>query len=225
MQVFNLSEQHSLICEYLKEIRHIDIQKDRLRFRRNIERIGEVMAIEVSKTLQYAQEQVTTCLGVAQVMVPQDQVVLATILRAGLPLHQGFLNMFDGAENAFVSAYRKVTQGKNGEPGMEIVSKYLTSPKLEGKTLMIIDPMLATGKSMEIAYNALLHYGTPAKVHLCCTISSPQAIDYLQTAIPGDVTLWCAAVDEGLNKDNYIVPGIGDAGDLCFGAKLEAPLF
>ena len=220
MKVINLSEQPSLLNQYLKEMRSVDIQKDSMRFRRNIERIGEIMAIEISKKLTYAVEHVQTPLAVAQVEVPQDKVVLGTILRAGLPLHQGFLNMFDHAENAFVSAYRKEEADENGEVKLEIVSEYLAAPSLEGKTLMLVDPMLATGMSMEIAYKALLSHGQPSSTHLVCAFATPQAIEYLQATMPEDCTLWCAVIDPILNPHKYIVPGLGDAGDLCFGGKL-----
>ena len=220
MKVINLSEQPSLLNQYLKEMRSVDIQKDSMRFRRNIERIGEIMAIEISKQLTYAVEQVQTPLAVADVEVPQDKVVLGTILRAGLPLHQGFLNMYDHAENAFVSAYRKEEVDENGNVQLEIVSEYLAAPSLENKTLMLVDPMLATGMSMEIAYKALLSHGQPSSTHLVCAFATPQAIEYLQTTMPEDCTLWCAVIDPVLNSHKYIVPGLGDAGDLCFGGKL-----
>jgi len=216
MKVINLSEQNSLLTQYLKEIRSVDVQKDSLRFRRNIERIGEVMALEVSRSLDYVVEDVQTPLGIAKVNVIQDKVVVASVMRAGLPLHYGFLNMFDHAENAFLSAYRRI--GANGE--LEIVSEYLAAPDLNGKTLLLVDPMLATGMSMEIAYKALLSHGQPAHTHLCCTIGTPQAIEHLQKTLPDNITLWCAAVDPVLNEKKYIVPGLGDAGDLCFGGKL-----
>lgn len=216
MKVINLSESNSLLNQYMKEIRSVAIQGDNLRFRRNIERIGEVMALEVSRTLEYAAEDVKTPLGIAKVPVIQDKIVLATVMRAGLPLHMGFLNMFDHAENAFLSAYRRV----NEKSELEIVSEYLAAPRLDGKTLLLVDPMLATGMSMEIAYKALLTHGEPKTTHLCCTIGTPQAIEYLQKALPEDITLWCAAIDPILNENKYIVPGLGDAGDLCFGEKL-----
>lgn len=222
MKVINLSEQNSLLNQYLKEIRNVDIQKDSMRFRHNIERIGQVMAIEVSRSLAYAPEQVTTPLGVAEVNTIQDQVVLGTILRAGLPLHQGFLEMFDHAENAFLSAYRRVGRTIEGEPQLEIVAEYMAAPSIEGKTLILVDPMLATGMSMEVGYRALLAHGKPAHVHLCCTIGTEQAIRYLQETLGEEenITLWCAAVDPVLNEKKYIVPGLGDAGDLCYGEKL-----
>lgn len=216
MKVINLSDRPSVLNQYLKEIRSVEIQGDPLRFRRNIERIGEIMAMEVSRELQYHDEDVTTPLGIATIPTIQDKVVLGTIFRAGLPMHQGFLNMFDRAENAFLSAYRKMNE--KGE--IEIVAEYLAAPELQGKTLILVDPMLATGMSMEIGYKALLSHGQPAHTHLCCTIGTPQAVDYLQKNLPENVTLWCAAIDDGLNEKKYIVPGLGDAGDLCFGTKL-----
>lgn len=220
MRVINLSEKPSLLNQYLKELRNVDVQKDSMRFRRNIERIGEIMAVEISKDLTYAVEQVQTPLAVADMLVPQDQVVLGTLLRAGLPMHQGFLNMFDKAENAFISAYRKETVGRRGETEIEIVSEYLAAPNIEGKTLILVDPMLATGLSMEVAYKALLSHGTPKHVHVACLFGTPQAINYLSDNMPENTTLWCAVVDPVLNEKKYIVPGLGDAGDLCFGPKL-----
>ena len=220
MKVINLSEQPSLLNQYLKELRSVNIQKDSMRFRRNIERIGEIMAMEISRQLTYTIEEVQTPLAVARIQVPQDQVVLGTLLRAGLPMHQGFLNMFDHAENAFISAYRKETVGRRGEMQIEIVSEYLAAPNIEGKTLILVDPMLATGLSMEVAYKALLSHGTPKNVHVACLFGTPQAITYLSENMPDNVTLWCAVVDPMLNEKKYIVPGLGDAGDLCFGEKL-----
>lgn len=220
MKVINLSEQPSLLNQYLKELRSIDLQKDSMRFRRNIERIGEIMAVEISKTLTYATQPVQTPLAIAEVELPQDQIVLGTILRAGLPLHQGFLNMYDNAENAFLSAYRRVITGRNGKEELEIVSEYLAAPSIEGKTLILVDPMLATGLSMEVAYKALLSHGTPKHLHLACVFGTPHAIKYLEENMPEDTTLWCAVIDPMLNEKKYIVPGLGDAGDLCFGGKL-----
>lgn len=220
MKVINLAEKPSLLNQYVKELRSVDVQKDSMRFRRNIERIGEVMAVEISRHLTYAVEQVQTPLAVAEMLVPQDQVVLGTLLRAGLPMHQGFLNMFDKAENAFISAYRKETVGRRGETEIEIVSEYLAAPNIEGKTLILVDPMLATGLSMEVAYKALLSHGTPKNVHVACLFGTPQAINYLEENMPEDTTLWCAVIDPVLNEKKYIVPGLGDAGDLCFGEKL-----
>ncbi len=219
MKVINLSEHHSVLNNFLREIRDVDIQKDRLRFRRNIERIGEVMAIELSKELDYISTDIQTPLAKTTVDTIHDPLVLATILRAGLPLHQGFLNIFDHAENAFLSAYRR--EGKDGE--LEIVAEYMAAPSIEGKTLIVVDPMLATGMSMEVGYLALLKHGTPRHTHLCCTIATPQAIEYMRKALNDrdDVTLWCAAIDPVLNEKKYIVPGLGDAGDLCYGIKIH----
>ena len=187
MKVINLSEHRSVLNNFLREIRDVDIQKDRLRFRRNIERIGEVMAIELSKELDYISTDIQTPLAKTTVDTIHDPLVLATILRAGLPLHQGFLNIFDHAENAFLSAYRR--EGKDGE--LEIVAEYMAAPSIEGKTLIVVDPMLATGMSMEVGYLALLKHGTPRHTHLCCTIATPQAIDSVRKALNDrdDVTL------------------------------------
>jgi len=219
MKVINLSEQNSVLNQYLREIRDVNIQKDSLRFRRNIERIGELMAIELSKELDYQPVDVQTPLATATVNTISDKLVLATILRAGMPLHQGFLNVFDGAENAFLSAYRRVN--KEGE--LEIVAEYMAAPSIEGKTLIVADPMLATGMSMEVGYLALLRHGKPKHTHLCCTIATPQAIDCLRKSLNDspDITLWCAAIDPILNEKKYIVPGLGDAGDLCYGVKIH----
>ena len=223
MKVINLSESNSVLNQYLREIRDVEIQKDPLRFRRNIERIGEFMAIEVSKTLNYQPTEVQTPLATATVNTISDQLVLATILRAGMPLHQGFLNIFDRAENAFLSAYRRVGRNVHGEEQLEIVAEYLAAPIIEGKTLIVADPMLATGMSMEVGYLALLKHGTPKHTHLCCAIATPQSIEYMRKALHDspDVTLWCAAVDPILNEKKYIVPGLGDAGDLCYGTKVH----
>ena len=219
MKVINLSEQNSVLNQFLREIRDVNIQKDPLRFRRNIERIGEYMAMELSKTLNYEPVQVQTPLDVATVNTISDQLVLATILRAGMPLHHGFLNIFDRAENAFLSAYRRVN--KQGE--LEIVAEYMAAPSIDGKTLIVADPMLATGMSMEVGYLALLKHGQPKHTHLCCAIATPQSIEYMRKALndSSDVTLWCAAVDPVLNEKKYIVPGLGDAGDLCYGVKIH----
>lgn len=219
MKIVNLSEQNSVLNQYLREIRDVNIQKDPLRFRHNIERIGEFMAIELSKTLDYEHTDVQTPLGIAPVNTISDNLVIATILRAGLPLHQGFLNVFDRAENAFLSAYRRV----NAAGELEIVAEYMAAPSIDGKTLIVADPMLATGMSMEVGYLALLRHGQPKHTHLCCAIATPQSIDYMRKTLNDspDVTLWCAAVDPILNDKKYIVPGLGDAGDLCYGIKIH----
>ena len=219
MKVINLSEQNSVLNQFLSEIRDVNIQKDPLRFRRNIERIGEYMAMELSKELNYAPTQVQTPLDIATVNTITDQLVLATILRAGMPLHHGFLNIFDRAENAFLSAYRRV----NAKGELEIVAEYMAAPSIDGKTLIIADPMLATGMSMEVGYLALLKHGQPKHTHLCCAIATPQSVEYMRKALKdsADVTLWCAAIDPVLNDKKYIVPGLGDAGDLCYGTKIH----
>lgn len=220
MKVINLSEQNSLLNHFLSEMRNVDVQQDAMRFRRNVERVGEMMAVEVSRTLSYAPNTIQTPLGNAEVNLIADKVVLATVLRAGLPLHQGFLNMFDRAESAFLSAYRRMGRNRHGEEELEIVSEYLASPDLNGKTLILVDPMLASGLSMEVAYKALLRNGTPDRLHLCCVIAAPEGVAHLQQTMPAETTLWCAAIDDHLNEKKYIVPGLGDAGDLCFGDKL-----
>lgn len=216
MECIHLGENRTILNQFVAELRDIDIQKDRLRFRRNIERIGEIMAYEISQRLNYQTKSVQTPLGVAEMELPSDQVVLATVLRAGLPFHQGFLNYFDRAENAFVSASRRYTDVSH----FVIDSKYLASPSIEGKTLLIVDPMLATGSSLEVAYKALLKRGTPAHVHVAAVVASPEGVEYAMKALPNDrTTLWVAALDKGLNEHTYIVPGLGDAGDLAFGEK------
>ena len=219
MRVVNLSEQNSVLNQFLREIRDVNIQKDSMRFRRNIERIGEFMAMEVSKTLDYQPTEVQTPLATATVNTISDRLVLATILRAGMPLHHGFLNVYDDADNAFLSAYRRV----NDKGELEIVAEYMAAPAIEDKTLIVVDPMLATGMSMEVGYLALLRHGKPKHTHLCCAIATPQSVDYMRKALNDspDVTLWCAAIDPVLNDKKYIVPGLGDAGDLCYGTKIH----
>jgi len=220
MQVINLSEKNSVLNHFLSEIRDVNIQKDSMRFRKNIERIGQVMALEVSRSLNYVPTAVTTPLGEATIQLIQDQLVLATVLRAGLPLHQGFLDVLDHAECAFLSAYRVIERNAQGEDKIKIVSEYMASPSLEGKTLLLVDPMLASGLSLDAAWQALLKNGTPKHLHVCCVIAAPEGVHYLQEHLPKDATLWCAAIDDHLNEHKYIVPGLGDAGDLCFGDKL-----
>lgn len=215
MKIINFAEQQSLINVFMKELRDVEIQKDMLRFRRNIQRIGEIAAYEISKTLHYAETETATCLGVAKSREIDEKVVLATILRAGLPLHQGLHNYFDRAENAFVSAYRKYVS----EDDFRIHIEYIAAPRIDGKVLVLADPMLATGSSMELAYEALLTKGVPSKVHLVSVIASRQAIDFIRDKFPEDTTLWVAAVDDEINEHKYIVPGLGDAGDLAFGEK------
>ena len=216
MKIHNFAEKPSLVSQYLAEMRDINIQSDRLRFRRNLERLGEIFAYEISKDLSYKTERITTPLGVeASCDILAEKVVLGTIFRAGVPFHQGFLRYLDNAENAFVSAYRKYKEKEN----FDILIEYLASPRLDGKTLILCDPMLATGASMELSYKALLTKGTPAKVHLASVIASQQAVDYLQSVMPAEAELWVGAIDEKINAHSYIVPGLGDAGDLAYGTK------
>jgi len=214
--VNNLSDQRSVFTQYLSEIRDEVVQKDSMRFRRNLERTGEIMAYEISKTLAYEQRLITTPLGVSQCDVLATQPVLATILRAGLPFHQGFLNYFDQAENTFVSAYRI---HHNDDDAFDVEVEYLASPKLEGKTVVLCDPMLATGSSMLLAYKALLERGTPAHVHVATVIASQQGINFVEENMPAETTIWTGAVDAELTSRSYIVPGLGDAGDLAYGSK------
>lgn len=216
MNIINLSEANTLLNQYLLEIRDVTIQKDRMRFRRNVERIGEIMAYEMSKTFSYCVKDVLTPLGTTRVNTIEDQVVISTILRAGLPFHQGFLSYFDQAENAFVSAYRKYKDALK----FDIHVEYIAAPSIEGKTLILTDPMLATGSSLELSYGALLTRGKPANLHLATVIASQQGVDYVKACFPQDTTLWCAAIDPELDAHSYIVPGLGDAGDLAYGEKL-----
>ena len=219
MKIVNLSEQNSIINQYMAEMRDVDYQKNRFLFRNNIQRIGEFEAFEISKTLDYEPTKVTTPLGEATVNLPTDKVVLATIFRAGLPFHNGFLNVFDHAGNAFVSAYREYTDAEHHNVGIHV--EYLATPDIEGKTLIIADPMLATGGSMEMGYKAILTKGTPKCVHVACVIACPEGIEHIRKTFPdAETTVWCAAIDERLNEHKYIVPGFGDAGDLCYGGEL-----
>lgn len=212
-----LNKQNSILNKFLAQIRDKEIQQDSMRFRRNIERIGEIMAYEISKTLDYKPQMVETPLGEAQVEMIEDKVVLATVLRAGLPLHHGFLNYFDDAQNAFVSAYRH--HSKSNE--FKIVVEYISSCDLEGKTLILVDPMLATGASLVKTYEALCERcGRPARTIVASVIASEQGVDYAVNNMPKSTSLWVGAVDSELTSKCYIVPGIGDAGDLCFGKKL-----
>lgn len=217
MKIHNFAETPSLVSQYLSEMRDVNIQNDRLRFRRNLERVGEITAYEISKTLRYKNEKVLTPLGVeADCQIIAEPVVLATIFRAGVPFHQGFLRYFDQAENAFVSAYRKYRSGED----FDVMIEYLASPSLEGKTLVLVDPMLATGASMELSYKALLTKGKPAKVHIASVIGSRHAVDYMKAVMPEDSELWVGVIDDEINEHKYIVPGLGDAGDLAYGTKL-----
>lgn len=220
MNIIDFSQQSTIINQYVAELRDVQIQQDRQRFRRNLERIGELMAFEVSKTLTYSRKQVQTPLGAATVNTPDDRLVIGTVFRAGLPLHTGFLNVFDRADNAFVSAYRYYKDKECRQVDVQI--EYIATPDLNGRTLLLVDPMLATGESMELAFQAFCTRGIPAHTHLVCVIASQQGVQHL-TDVFGqrdDITLWCAAIDPELNQRSYIVPGLGDAGDLAFGEKL-----
>jgi uracil phosphoribosyltransferase len=218
MTVHNLSEKNSILNRFLAEIRDVNIHNDRLRFRKNIERIGEIMAYEISKSLNYASTVVQTPLGVSEIPLISDQVVLATLLRAGLPFHQGFLEMFDQAENAFVSASRKYNEDHTH---FDIVVEYLSAPSIEGKTVLIVDPMLATAASLDLAYRLLLTRGEPREIHIACIIASREGVQTTRALFPKDkTTLWTAAIDPDLNDRAYIVPGLGDAGDLAYGEKI-----
>ena len=218
MKLHILNQTNSVLNKFIAQIRDKRIQQDSMRFRRNLERIGEVTAFEISKELSYCAREVETPLGVATVEEIGDQLVIATILRAGLPYHQGFLNYFDDAQNAFVSAYRKST--KDGKFTVKV--EYISCGSLEGKTLLLVDPMLATGSSLVLAYNALCERGgKPKHTHVAAVIASEQGVDYVQQHMPHQTTtIWAAAVDEELTSRSYIVPGIGDAGDLAYGEKL-----
>ena len=218
MKIINLADRNSILNQYVAEIRDVNMQTERMRFRRNIERIGECMAYEMSKELTYSVKQVQTPLGVAPVSTPDEALVIATVFRAGLPLHAGFLNVFDRAGNAFVSAYRYYKDKECRTIDVHI--EYIATPDLTGKTLMLVDPMLATGESMELAYKAFLTKGRPARLLIACVIASRQGVEHLQRLFPDDdVQLWCAVIDPELNERSYIVPGLGDAGDLAYGDK------
>ena len=211
-----LSENESLFNQYIAEIRDQEIQQDRMRFRRNIERIGEIFAYEISKELPHTEKMVQTPLGVSPGRVMKDQPVLATILRAGLPLHQGLLNYFDQAENTFISAYRK---HHGDDESFEVEIEYLSSPPLDGKTVILCDPMLASGSSMVLAYKALMEIGLPANLHVVVVIASKEGLDFAIKNLPPGTTFWIGAVDSEMTNRKYIVPGLGDAGDLSYGAK------
>lgn len=211
-----IGNQNSVFNQFIAEIRDETIQQDSLRFRRNIERLGEIMSYEISKTFTYEKREITTSLGIANVQMIKEQPVIASILRAGLPLHQGVLNYFDRAENAFISAYRK--HHKNGT--FDIQLEYLASPDLNDKVLVLCDPMLATGSSIVLTYKALLSRGKPRHTHIVTLIASSEGLEFAKRNFPENVTIWCGAVDEELTAKSYIVPGLGDAGDLAYGQKM-----
>lgn len=216
MKVINLGENNTILNRFVAQMRDKVVQKDSMRFRKNLERVGQVFAYEISKTLNYSEKPVITPLGIANINTHDDKVVVATILRAGLPLHEGILSYFDDAQNAFVAAYRKYDKGEDFHINIE----YSSTPDLNGKTLILADTMLATGASLEIAYKKLCEDGEPSYTHLVCPISSAYAVEYLQKNLLADnITLWVAAIDEELTSHSYIVPGLGDAGDLAYGEK------
>lgn len=217
MEIINLCDNNSLVGQFMSEIRDKQLQLDRMRFRANVHRLGQIMAYEISKRLQYETVGVETPLGVKQCNVLKDQVVLSSLLRAGLPFHEGFLTYFDRAENAFVSAYRDYP---NNSDEFVVQIEYIASPRLDGKTLLIVDPMLATGSSMELAYKALTSKGQPAHIHVASVVATPKAIETVRQHLPEDkTTLWTCDIDNELNEHSYIVPGLGDCGDLLYGVK------
>lgn len=217
MKIHHLSEKNSVLNHFLGEIRDVNIQKDRLRFRRNIERIGEIMAYEISKDLHYKNWAITTPLGVKNSTEISDKIVICSILRAGLTLHNGFLNYFDGAENGFISAYRF---HPNNDDNFEIKVEYEAISDINDSNLILVDPMLATGQSIVAVFNKLITKGVPKEIHLAVVIAAPEGIKYLESLLPDNCHLWIASIDERLNEKNYIIPGLGDAGDLAFGSKL-----
>lgn len=217
MILHNFESENSLLNTFLAEIRDTGIQTDPMRFRRNIERIGEVLGYEMSKTLRYKESSVTTPFGVKQMRLPTNELVLCSVLRAGLPLHHGLLNYFDRAGNAFISAYRVHPEGGDE---FEVVVKYFAAPNLQGKTLVLTDPMLATGKTLENVFNALRGHGKPERLHIISVIGSMAGVAYIQQVFPEDTHLWIASIDDQLTARGYILPGLGDAGDLAFGEKL-----
>jgi uracil phosphoribosyltransferase len=217
MKIHHLSENNSVLNHFLAQIRNVNVQKDQLRFRRNIERIGEIMAYELSKKLHYKPVEIQTPLGIKNTTEINDQLVLCSILRAGLPLHNGFLNYFDTAENGFISAYRHHQKNENA---FDILVEYKAIPDLKNKNLVLIDPMLATGKSIVAVFNKLMEKGSPKEIHIAVVIAAPEGIDYLKKNLPDFCNLWIASIDERLNEKDYIIPGLGDAGDLAYGNKL-----
>lgn len=217
MKIHHISKNNSILNKFIAEIRDKKIQNDGMRFRRNIERIGEVMGYELSKSLNYKTISVETPLGNKETLLCDNDIVLCSILRAGLPLHQGLLNYFDDAENAFISAFR---HHPNNDKDFEIVVEYFASPEIENKTLLLADPMLATGQSLVAVYEAIKRQGTPKEIHIVAVIGSKQGVDFIDKNFPKNTHLWIAAIDDELNDKGYIVPGLGDAGDLAYGQKL-----
>jgi uracil phosphoribosyltransferase len=214
--VRNLGETNSVLNKFISELRDANVQNDKFRFRKNLERIGEIFAYEISKELEFEQKEITTPLGTSEMFVMKDNIVLATVLRAGLPLHQGLLNFFDQAQNAFIGSYRKYHKDNT----FEIKSEYISSPSVEDKFLILSDPMLASGSSMLLAYKDLTHDNDPKHLHLVTVIAAKEGIEYIQDNLPeGKYTIWAGAIDQELTAKSYIVPGLGDAGDLAFGDK------
>lgn len=217
MQVHNLSKNNSILTHFLAQIRDVTIQKDSMRFRKNIERIGEIMAYEISRTLAYTDIEVQTPLGLKKTAAIKNNIVLCPVLRAGLALHTGFMNFFDDAENAFISAYRHHI---NNSDDFEIRAEYQAAPAIDGKILMLLDPMLATGQSLVAVLQKMTDGQTPLEIHIAVVVAAPEGIALLEKHVPDNCHLWVAAVDDNLNYKNYIVPGLGDAGDLAYGSKL-----
>lgn len=211
-----LGKENTVLNQYMAEMRDVEVQNDKLRFRKNLERAGEISAYEISKKLEWIKKEVATPLGASEVSVLKQQPVIATILRAGLPFHQGMLNFFDKAENAFISAYRK--HHKDGTFDVQV--EYMSCPDLSDKTLILCDPMLATGASIELVYKALMRNGRPKHTHIASVIASTQGVDYIKKNLPINISIWCCAIDDELTAQAYIVPGLGDAGDLAYGNKL-----
>ncbi len=217
MKVVNLGERSSVLNSYMAQLRDVDVQTNRTLFRRNMQRVARAIAYEVSRTLDYSEKTITTPLGTKEVPTYDDRIVVGTVLRAGVAFHEGFLDTFDQADSAFVAAHRD--EGRKED--IQIHVDYIAAPQLDGCTFLMVDPMLATGCSLELSYKAFLSHGTPAKLHICCVIAAQEGIDHLCRVFPDDdVTLWVAAIDPILNDQAYIVPGLGDAGDLSFGPKL-----
>lgn len=217
MQIHYLSEDNSILNHFLGQIRNVNVHNDSMRFRRNIERIGEIMAYELSKKLHYKSVEIQTPLGIKKTTEINDQLVLCSILRAGLPLHLGFLNYFDNAENGFVSAFR---HHPNNDDYFDILVQYQAIADINEKNLVLVDPMLATGQSIVAVYNKLMERGTPKEIHIAVVIAAPEGVAYLEKHLPENCHLWVASLDEKLNEHSYIVPGLGDAGDLAYGEKL-----
>ena len=218
MQIHHLSESNSILNHFVAQLRNIDVQQDSMRFRRNIERIGEVLAYEISKVFDYKPVSVTTPLGSKETAELVSKPVICSILRAGLPLHNGLLNYFDDADNGFISAYRH--HPKSDDDYFDILVEYQAVPELKGRSLILADPMLATGQSLVAVFNKLMEKGAPSEIHIAIVIAAPEGVEHLKKHLPSNCHLWIAAIDDRLNEKNYIVPGLGDAGDLAYGAKL-----